>query len=203
MPYTIPSGAILEASIQGRSAGQLTLSVFHYVLDTPGGVADGAAEIDAFNLEWNTSLDFVGVYADCCSTEFAIENIVYQWIYPNRYRRVIKTPAETAGTVSQPSFPPNVSGAITKQADVATRHGIGTLHMPGVPNGSNDDGYVTISQKARYGALGTFLSAPYRTSTLFPVLYRRLAPNASAVVTAATVRDTMRVVRRRTVGVGI
>lgn len=203
MAYSVPDGAILEATIQSVLFSQTCLSVFHYQLSDSLGLPDGDAAINGFNTEWNDLLDFVGAYAGCCSQELAFVNIVYQWVYPTRYHRVLKTPVVLLGEVANPSEPPNVAQVVTRSADKANRHGIGTTHIPALPQTTWTAGSLNDGQYNLLNVFAGFQANKYVTNTMIPVLYNRANPAQSLPVTAAIPRRTVRVMRRRTVGVGI
>lgn len=203
MAYTVPDGAILECTIRCTVNAQTTLSVFHYKLQDSLGLPDGDSAIDAFNLEWNDTLDFVGAYAGCMAENVDLVQLVYQWIYPTRYHRVIKAPSVLNGGLVDTCNAPNVAQVITRSGDIADRHGIGTTHVPGLGTGSYADGELLAGQKVLLDTLAGFMDDKYRTDTMFPVLYNRTNPAQSRVITRAAAQSTVRVMRRRTVGVGI
>lgn len=207
MAYDVNSGDCLEVSISSRLFGQRLLSVFHYQLTIVGGPLDGPTVINTFdgivNVVGGASL--LQTYVDAISVDVTVEAIVYQWIYNNRRARVVKTPALTAGTVVGTTSPPNIAAAVTKRSEVAGRHGVGTLHMPGLVNGSIDGGNLTIAGMDLYGALQTNLATPINVGgggNMYPVIWNRLNPANPVKVTTSEVKNTVRTMHRRTVGVG-
>lgn len=203
MPYVVPVGGIIEVTVEGRANNQVTLSVLHYRLIAAAGVPDGDAAAQALLNELNNPLDLIGAYAACCSNHFELVAISAQWIHPTRFHRNDQNSLIPNGQRAGDMLPPNVSAAITKLADEATRHGRGTLHMPGVPAPEVLDGLVQANQLIRYDTLGVQIKKVRQAGTMVPILFNRLAPTQSVVITATRSEETSRVNRRRTVGVGI
>jgi len=200
--YAVPVGAILEATIRGSLASQTTLSLFHYMLNDTA-IPDGAAFLTTFNTAFNIAGGVVDKYRLCCCEDFTLNEVRYQWIYPTRFRSVSFAPFIGTGSIVDQSAPPNVAQVVTKRADVASRRGIGTLHVPSVPNAQIADGKLLGGQLTRLSALGTALSAALVTARMDPVLLRRDLPAASPIITSTVAQETVRVERRRTVGLGI
>jgi len=202
MPYSVNDGAILEVTIKGRCFGQVCMNVFHYKLDSTFGIPDGDAAIEAFNVEWNDAADFLGAWAACTSFNLSIDQLVYQWIYPIRYHRVVHVP--TGGVVQNAgdALAANISTAVTKLSEKATRHSRGTLHMPAVPTTFIEEGELTAAGITAYDGFLPFVDNDYRTGTLLPVLFNRNQPADSERIFSARLERTSRVNRRRTVGVG-
>lgn len=203
MAYEVADGAILESTIVGNHEGQVTMSVFHYRLTSTLGLPDGDAAIDAFNVEWNDLTDFVGAYVTALSQTWLATMCVYQWIYPTRFHRRTKTPAAAQGSVAGLSLPPNVSAAISKLSEKATRRSRGTLHVPGVPSSHVNSGEITLAGKALYDDLAEFMPVRYQTNTFVPILFNRTNPALSETIVEGRSELTSRVNRRRTVGLGI
>lgn len=209
MAYNVSAGDILEATIVGSSAGQTTLSVLHYRLAviTP---QDGVTLANLINADLNSALPscLIAAYADCCADNFSINSLILQWIYPVRYARLVYSAVITDGTVANGSFPPAVASALTKRSDMAGRSKQGTLHMPGVPNDFVINGLLTAGAISFYNQLGAIVRDVVNVpggggSDLFPIIYHRQSPAASADITSVSVQSTSRTMRRRVVGRGI
>jgi len=200
--YAVPVGSILEATIRGTLAGQTTLSLFHYMLND-AAIPDGGAFLAVFNVGFNVATGVVDTYRLACCEDFTLEEIRYQWIYPTRFRSQSFAPFIGTGAIVDQSAPPNVAQVITKRADVASRRGIGTLHVPSVPNSQIANGMLLAGQVTKLNALGAALKTSLITGRMDPVLLRRDLPPASPIITSTVTQTTVRVERRRTVGLGI
>lgn len=203
MPYEVTDGAILEFTVRGVFEGQVCLTVLHYKLVNSLGLPDGDLAISQLNTEMNDLTDFIGFYSACVHSDYLFNQLVYQWIWPVRYHRQVKVPVPTAGTVTGTKLPPNVSGAISKFSDKATRHSRGTVHMPAVPGTFHSQGLITGSGQASYNDLAGHIVLTRQTESLIPILFNRVNPAVSEQVTNARAETTSRVNRRRTVGLGI
>lgn len=203
MPYEIPDGSLLEATVKGSLAGQVTMSVFHYKLTNTFGVPDGEATINSFHTEWGGNFDFFGAYKECCSNELTFTELVYQWIYPIRYRRVTKPLVGQAGTIVETSEPPNVAQVVTKVGERAGRHYVGTVHIPGLPKANNGNGLLVEQQLTLLTTFGGLVATAAQNGTLVPVIFNRSQPQDSPRIIDAFPQSTVRIMRRRTVGLGI
>lgn len=200
--YAIPVNAILEATIRGILAQQTTLSVFHYMLND-AAIPDGEAFFTPFNASFNVATGVVDLYRLACCEDFSLQEVTYQWISPTRFRKKSFAPFIGGGAIVDNSLPPNVAQVVTKRSDVATRHGVGTLHVPSVPFGQVDQGIISVPQLAKLNSLAATLSALLVTARMTPILLNRAAPAQSPTITSAVAQRTVRTMRRRTVGLGI
>lgn len=203
MPYPVADGSILEVTIQGRHNDQTVLSLFHYRLVGSLGLPDGEAAIDAFDLEFQAVGGIADQYLSCCSNEYLGTRIHYQWIYNIRYHKKDFANRNGDGKVAVPAHPQNVGSAITKFNNIAGRHSRGTLHMPAVPQTFTTAGRLNGVGSLTYLTLASQLQTVLVTGTMEPVLLNKANPALSKVIDGATVEETTRINRRRTVGVGI
>jgi len=208
MSYEVDSGAILEITIRGTLAGQTTLTLFHYRL-TVLTAQDGLAAIDATNAAFNTALpsSMLGAYTDCQSNQQSIDQIVYQWIYPTRYARVIKTPAILTGAIDAAALPPGSAAAFTKRTDFAGPHSHGTLHLPGAPLQFANEGVWDPAEAATAFlgliALMNDVLPSSGAGDMTPIIFTRIIPANSQVITSASYMPEIRTMKRRVVGRGI
>jgi hypothetical protein len=213
MARNVGIGAILEVSYQGRHAAQKTLNVFHYGLTalTTGTTIDGdlvVAEMAADNLNSAAPGSFLETYMDAVSDDFELERIRFQWIYPQRFSFQEQTPAIPTGTYTSPSLPPNQSGVIGKRNIQTGRRNRGSIHMPAVPIGAVEDGYLTIAIQTVYALFGENARQAHSVGvgaasvTMTPLLYHVADPAQSQQWNEYVIMPEVRIMRRRTVGVG-
>jgi len=130
---------------------------------------------------------------------------VYQWLFPTRRARIVKVPAVPTGAIADAPLPPNVALTITKRSDVAGRHGVGSLHMPGTGiAGLNGGEWIPVYLDS-FGSLLTALHQSVNIEfgqNLVPVIFNRTTPTDSVEITSANSNVTVRTMHRRTVGVG-
>lgn len=207
MPYNIDSGAILEVSMIGGLASQRVMVVRHYVVSMDfTSNHDGVAQIVLFDAEIGAAGGLQEMMAGAMSSDVAIERFRYQWIYPTRYAYIELTPSIVNGTLGTPSAPPGTSGAITLQADTTGRHSRGTTHVPGVPAADIVLGYITAPTIDAYSDLKDALVANVSTevtlNTYEPIVYNRVQPQFSAIISHGATQNTARTMSRRVVGRG-
>lgn len=206
MAYSVAAGSILEQRFVGQHNGQTVMSVLHYKFTSGSAITDGRAAAVNINALTQAATGFYFQWIGVCSQELLDVRIVSQWITPARYTAVVTIPAIVQGGVAAPAFPQNVSIAITKTADQASRHARGTLHMPAVPIPYVDAGMINGAGEIAYAACRNemFETIVLGTGqTMTPVIFNRANPDLSIINTGGIIQDTARVMRRRTVRVGI
>jgi len=210
MPQPLSNGDIVEFSIHGTHEGQRVLNVFHYEIELGiGAFPDLVTAADAFLGELFGTDKFADRYQEVTSQDLAINEFVLQKIWPLRMARIVKPQTGLTGLVEETALPPNDSVVLIKRNDSTGRHNRGRIHMPAVPVSFVEGGMVTGTARALYDLFGARAAEVIEITsgggpvTFTPVLYQRLMPGNSAQWTSALTQGTSRVVRRRTVGVGI
>lgn len=206
MAYTVPTSSIMEVTCELQHNLQTVMSVFHFKLTSGGSITDGSAALLAMSNAMQAGGGLWLNWVSAISDDLSNGMIYCQWIFPTRYSLRSFVPAVASGQVAITSFPQNLAVSITKMSDFGTRRGRGTLHMPGVPNTWVDGGELSAAGLAGYVAIRDDLNDTVVLATghtLTPVIYNRSAPGDSITITDALLQPTSRVMRRRTVGVGI
>lgn len=211
MAKSYGTGAILEVAIVGDLFGSRTMTLLHYRALQIEGQRDWNLDLPGFDVEFRTATDsLVSNYQDVTSEDWKMAYVRYQLIYPVRYaHNVFLTTGET-GTLAEPSLPANVSAVLNKKNDETGPHNRGQVHMPGLTIPSVADGALTPGAIALYTNLADKLNdtinqaqLPAPPGTWQPCIFNRTAPIASKEFTSVTIEPTVRVMRRRTLGVGI
>lgn len=205
MPYPVSLSSILQISAIHTNSGQLCISLFHYKYTTGSPIPDGqAAAVDALN-KIRVAGKLVDKYKDCLPD--SVNDLVWwaQWVAPTRFRRTTLAIAADAGLVASPTMPSNVSAAITKFAEEASRKGLGTVHMPSVPQSFVNESVLALPGGLAYGALADRIRESITLTggqILDAVLFHKPDHVMSPKIVATAVQNTTRVARRRTVGLG-
>jgi hypothetical protein len=208
MAYVIEEGALLQVTFEGRHENQQVMSVFTFKrTDQTGDIPDGAAAINAM---WTMLVGPTGLYTkwtNCLSEKVTDIRARLQWIRLSRFAYIQKiSDVTTQGFVPGNCMPVNTSVAITKRTQNAGRDQVGTIHMPGVPTIFVNDGRVSAQGLILYDDLGTAMRVVHVLSnpsiTLTPVLFDKSTPEDSQPIANHTVQPFVRVMRRRTVGLG-
>lgn len=205
--YTIQEGAIIEARIKYRMNGQLLMNVFHYKA-TAAGVADaGRSELLNFAQSFNEDPNgWVVKWSDSATIKCECLQVEAQMIYPARYPYEV-TVVNVLGAGAETILPQNVQLSITKVGTAATRRGIGRIEVPGATPDMISDGVVTEAGNDWLESLALTAGQTYGppvggTLVLQPVIFNRVTPANSQLMTTTRLQDTVRVSRRRTVRVG-
>lgn len=217
MAIPVTNQSVFSYTVESDVAGQRCMNVYHYQLTaSTGALADYvalAADLDAANRAANR---IVPLTAALMSSNNSITRTRVQSVYPTRLVVQEFSPGAVDGTQAGSPMPPNVSAVIEKTTDYASRWGRGSAHIAGVPIGEDSGGIWGGGFMASMVSLGAAIKLQLTTTgaaaTWTPILYHAATaakPDKPATTTRITpitecyALDTVRVMRRRTVRVGI
>lgn len=202
MAYPIAVDGVLEVTIEARLAGQLVMNVFHYQMQE-GSTDDGEALADEFG-DWFVA-NVLAAYTPVISQDVTDIQVYMQWILPTRFRYVAATGGPFAAGDINASLPPNDQVSITLQGEKAGRSNIGRKSCFGVPNNLVIDGLLLDPGMALYqdfaDACCLWLAA-VGGENLYPVILGTPEAGKYPIIRNAFPQRTIRVERRRTVGLG-
>lgn len=206
MSREVSTDAIIEVTFQGRADDQVTLSLFHYRLNNAIANSDGTALADQLHTALIAAGSLRALYLACCSNDFTLERMRYQWIYPTRYSAQDKAVGPLAGLIADVMAPSNIAAALLKRTFLTGRRQRGVLHMPGVAVGSIAGSVLTGAAEALYSALGVRVAGTITLAgdeVFEPVIFNKQFPVTSPTIQTVDPEHTARIMRRRTVGVGV
>jgi len=208
MPIAV--GDIVQIQARGFLHGQEVITSWWYRNIVPGSTIDTIVVldelIDYFNISNNPPYL---AYVACLPSDWTAGEVTAQQITPVRSVLRSKTSVPVAGGRGAGTTP-NVGSTVTKGTNLAGRSQIGSWHLPGVATADMVGGYL---QPALMLALGTFASKSLNVLTL-PVTFSQwepilihidptgVTPPTGSLLTRAVPQETVRIMRRRTVGVG-
>lgn len=217
MAYAVAANAVCQVTFRGRLHGQVVQNQF-YLQNTSGGIiGDGAAAFTTLNTQL---VGLGGAYTMWRSQiSVSVEDIVidYQWISPDRFRKRTIVPLVTTGALAETEYT-NTAAAFTLHGDISGPRRVFTKHLPGIPeevvvDGLLDGGYVTDLGVMADAMIGTLPVGPnvftwvgygrFRAANPTHVPPLPELPELVTLLTGHTIGDTSRVMRRRTVGLGI
>lgn len=211
MARPVGSNSLLEVALVSTYQGSTILNIIHYRLLTAApAVLDGDLVVDAAIAVLQTPAESLAkVFRDAANAAMELLHFRYQWIFPDRYSPVQVDDNCGAGQNANDGLPSNVAGVITKRSIFAGPHGHGSFHMSGLSAGDTNGALLAGPYKVLLSVIAArlddsiSLSALLSGASLVPVIHDRASPATSAQWGEASVQDTARVMRRRTLGVGI
>lgn len=147
-------------------------------------------------------------YLACMPSNYTLSYVQTQALYPTRSAYWREVYGEV-GTFDGPAATaPNLAGVITLGTALAGRRQIANKHVgPLSPDGYNA-GLIGATQLAAFETFASYLRAIIAiptSCTYTPIVYHRTGDGPAAKfdnVTRSTIQNTVRVMRRRTVGLG-
>lgn len=206
----IPLNSVVEVAYEYEYSSQRYLNVSHWLKTVNQTVG---TSITAELLELATSLSaagggsFLTLLRACLSVDVTVARVRCQMVDPTRSLAVYGS-INASGTFGGGASQGNLSAVITRRTELGGRDQIGSWHMPAVPDGVSTLGFLngigsywtallTFANRLNVAVSGTGLAS------YDPVLWHnRTVPHTTSLLTSSQVQDTVRTMRRRTVGVG-
>lgn len=207
----IPANSVLELSFRGVVDGQRTLTIRHYTnaVAVPPGVPDRLFLETFLNaVKPGGAMDLGTDYLAVCAADFQLTAMRVQIVAPARLR-FLEDPIGAAGTQAGNTQATNINGTITFRTDKSGRDQLGTIHPPALAEGTYANGLILPAFRDKLSALGDTLSGlvvlPGDMGIWRPCIWHKTRVGSAATdgITDYSVGDTVRVMRRRTVGLGI
>lgn len=207
MPVAIND--ILEYTIQSTLYNQRVMTVLHFrvflAMTDTNPITNAATFLT--RVAPAGPFDLITGYRALISSDLTVNFHTAQYINPVRYVRQLAT-LTLGGTVASTSLTANTSAVISKTCQIAGRSNRGNIHIPGVPSNSYTSGSVIAGYLANMQTWANLTLAPITEGgaggAWQQVIFHRnpAAPTRFTDVFAMQPQATMRVMRRRTVGVG-
>jgi len=213
----IPSTAIMEGKFVWSCHGQTCMNVLHWY---PDGIVAGVDPIELMDsflsvISDNNVGDIMPLIAELQSSQVSWQKVTAQLIHPYRYI-VREAVVAQIGADVNPCTAQNVQASIEKTGIAGTRSNIGAIHIGGLPQTNYSLGLVTAGTLTKLQTLADKLEQdvvePLGPSTWHPgILNKEIIPNTDPPkyrIKSITplfeyrVKNTLRVMRRRTIGVG-
>jgi len=206
----LPANCVLNAQMFGHLNGQAIITLFQYRFDGTPSSLDYTAYLDDFAQSWADVVTGIepllrSVFPDNYEYDF----LRLQVVYPQRLRFMEYSKAVTGNSGNDASTS-NLAVSIERWSKINKRRGIGRIQ---IPLGDNEyvDGIVNnVPYKNALALVKTRMTEPILTGgtgtsgTWNPVIANTAAPQiVISPVDGATIKTTVRVMRRRTVGLGI
>lgn len=206
----LAAGNVVQVVFFTTVNAQQCLNVLHYHVKEASGVKPYFEQLDAImTAVGDTGAATIGkALMESMSEDARMVWIQAQCVGPDR-RPFARQAIGMDGTIVEPCNAQNLSAVITKQVEVPGRGASGSFHVPGLPVtayafGDLDAVYVnkllTLAER-----INTTVTAIAGELVIEPVTYQKSAegPGTFNRIINAFPQTTLRVMRRRTVGLGI
>jgi len=209
MPGPLQNGNVLQLSFFGLYQSQRIINTWNLEIDQfePEDL-DYEEYVNALIDDFLITDGVVEKLQDTWIATYTVQEVRVQKVYPTRERAVIRT-VTALGAISGTGAPANVAAVVTKQGDAAGRFAQGSWHHCGVPSASLTTtggvaaGYADDIKNALQAIVDIGSPTGFDGSTAQSVLWSPKVPARKTPITNLVAQSTSRVMRRRTVGVGI
>lgn len=219
MAYAINGNAVCQATFKSKVFGQTCINTFHWRLDLGGGtLTNGALFLDDFFDELNTPGGFNAKLSAAYGQAVLAVEVDLQWIDPDRFR-ANNYVVIGGGLGAWLATTANTAATLELRGDIADKRGRGIKHIPGIGGTAIAQGLIAAPTVVALQELGLAASFDVLVGAriMSPIVFGRARagytkpdgtvvpplPKAYRPVTSFAVPLTSRVMRRRTVGVGI
>lgn len=199
-------GDKILVSYVGEMFGQRLLSTFWYQVNTLVGAPNTTTFANALHTFLNAAGGMREKFLACCPPQY---NLVATWVQTIEPTRVVKSIYLEAqvGTYAQDANTANLAGVISRRGGLANRKNQSSLHVP-MANLDPDmsGGTLSAGQLAALEDLSAvvILQAPLSgVGTAFPIIRNGTGIGDVSPILFAAPQDSVRVMRRRTLRVGI
>jgi hypothetical protein len=202
---------IVQITVTGSYEAQVLLNVMHYKAENapdPGRTYEQGLTDLVAAIKNDVASNWVPSLLDCMGQEAGIDKIRAQRVYPTRDYYVDVTEAQP-GTHANPVRTANIAATLTKQSSRAGRGRSGSFHVFGVPEGTFDLGRFLAAYMELLDTLSVNLKKTQVEHLGFSVWYPGMyngslgTPLNWSDIVQITPQDTVRIMRRRTLRVGI
>lgn len=210
MPVELTDGDILLYTLRYTYQAQTMLNTWLYRVSqfTPE-LIDYEDACDAWLIELESPGDFIEQLTPLLFSTCRMVDHRLQRIHPSRNRAYVRTLGINGTNGATVGATVNQAAVVTKYGNVAGRFAVGSWHQGGLPQNVLDDtGKVTTAYQTDIGtAVGKLLvlggNTAFPATSATPILWNKAVPTRVTPITQVVPQATARVMRRRTVGLGI
>lgn len=200
-------GQVVQVTVVGRYLGQTTMNTYpHVVTAIAGGPVTMTAGLTALNTAIAAVDKLYNKQRKCCPQNWVHVESWLQVVFPTRLRK-LSFAIDLPGVFTEfDGLTPNLQASIERFSEEAGRREQGAVRIPiGTDNTCIEDGSITPGLKTELALLAVQMAATTVAGgvTYVPVVGLGSPPSASLKVFGTNVKDTVRVIRRRTLGLGI
>lgn len=209
MANTVQAADILEVTLLGKFINEDIQNKFHYACISVSGAAQSTQDVAAaLQANFVAGAGLINLMRLLLPDEYLLTGVRYQVIAPVRQ---VAYPIVTslAGLNGLGTTTGNIAFALTKRGDLAGRKNISTTHVMGTTDaGITEEGKLTPQAMTLAQNIAAFMDNQVSITVggvdyeFGPVIYHPTDPGNPTPITSVIVQSTVRVMRRRTVGIG-
>jgi len=204
MPVAV--GDIVQTTLVGSLFGQTIMNTFHYGMETVTGAPTQLAVANEILTKYAVAGGFYDKFLGCCPDNYTLEQVWVQFVLDTRYRKRVSIQG-LPGTFAGSAATANTAAVISRFGAAANRRNQGSVHIAcGSDTTWMNLGVLTVPFINALGQFEPYLFSPLTLATLGtlqPVLIHGTSKLNAIPLIGATTQDTSRVMRRRTVRLGI
>lgn len=203
----VQPGDIMTYTISGTCFGQRWMNTFHYRARLAPSLPVQEAAFDAFNSQMIATTGLESRLRNCLSQDVTIDQRWFQIVKPARFAKYTIGGA-VAGLVDASQRTVNLQAAITRRGEFGNRKNVGGIRVI-LPTGDDviSEGLIQPGTQAVLELLAQSMELTVVTTgavvTWDPLVSNPATAAAYIELKQAFVQPTVRVIRRRTVGLGI
>jgi hypothetical protein len=203
----VQTGMLVLTTAQGRLSGQTILNTWTHAVEVTAGAPTVDQLYDGMlNDWWDAGASVRTTYLNCLPSDYTMDFLNVQVIYPVRYKRKRHISAGVGG-LTEAADQPVTSQVIYRSGDLGSRRDQSSLHLPGTSVAQVDEGVYELAQTALLNALAVKCKTAYAIATatmnVTPVIFHRGPQPTYSIITDAIAKTEVRTMRRRVVGRGI
>lgn len=198
-------------TFQGRLSNQVIMSTFWYKMTQLGPEATVLDVYQTLRTQTTAGGALQAKLLNALPVSYGLEQVWFQKIYPTRIMKGVYID-NSVGAFAAPADTANLAAVIERRAEKADRRSVSTLHVP-LPNANTigSEGIITDAlYKNALDALALQMVQEIVGAGAVPSKFRPIVFNPRALqiltdreIVQCTTQTTIRVMRRRTVGLGI
>jgi len=204
----LPNNSVIRVQLWSTLAGQAVINHFDYkLMSVPSPSEDYGAYMDALADALGAAGGLIPAYRAAIPSDMTVNRLRLQPVYPTRMR-FYDYNLDLPSTYGAPADTANIAGSIERWARTGGRKGLGRISIP-IPRNCFLDGVINDAGfMLNHDLLAAEMLQPITTAapsmTVVPVIMNTQDPNSIPREIEGTIpKRTVRVARRRTVGLGI
>lgn len=209
----MPTGDVLKLSVEGKFGGEPTVVDFGFI--SGSGLGSFEEESDSLQTEFVSALGLGssgGLYPAPLSEQYSIDAIRVQDINPGLSAGRVFSLGTLGGNTTDDALPPNCALCLTWRDGLKGKAHRGRSYLTGFAEDSQNAGYWIPEIQAWASSIASAIMAQFGPlgagNYTFAIIHTqsggvRLVPPTATAVTSFTVNNTVRAIRRRSVGTRI